>query len=75
MLHSVCSHRRHLRLDNLRTLILADNSLLRIQLATDDDGGDVMNTEGDEPEHVSTYTNNKTGVRNLHTNFCLVLII
>ncbi|XP_031347203.1 leucine-rich repeat serine/threonine-protein kinase 1-like isoform X2 [Photinus pyralis] len=38
VLQSVCSHRRHLRLDNLRTLILADNHLTRIQLATDDDG-------------------------------------
>lgn len=38
IMHCVCSHRRHLRLDNLRTLILGDNSLSRIQLATDDDG-------------------------------------
>ncbi|KAJ8942684.1 hypothetical protein NQ314_010008 [Rhamnusium bicolor] len=49
VLHSVCSHRRHLRLDNLRTLILADNQLTRIQLATDDDG-DVSSTEDDELE-------------------------
>ncbi|KAF6207493.1 hypothetical protein GE061_015939 [Apolygus lucorum] len=38
ILNSVCTHRRHLRLDNLRTLILADNCLTRIQLTTDDDG-------------------------------------
>ncbi|KAG5883328.1 hypothetical protein JTB14_032528 [Gonioctena quinquepunctata] len=47
VLHSVCSHRRHLRLDNLRTLILADNQLTRIQLATDDDG-DISSTDDEE---------------------------
>ncbi|CAH1175605.1 unnamed protein product [Phaedon cochleariae] len=47
VLHSVCSHRRHLRLDNLRTLILADNKLTRIQLATDDDG-DISSTDDEE---------------------------
>ncbi|XP_055684527.1 leucine-rich repeat serine/threonine-protein kinase 1 isoform X1 [Lutzomyia longipalpis] len=36
VLKSVCSHRRHLRLEGLRTLILADNLLTRIQLSTDD---------------------------------------
>lgn len=52
VLHCVCSHRRHLRLDNLRTLILADNQLTRIQLATDDDG-DVSSTEDEEIERVN----------------------
>ncbi|XP_037942769.1 leucine-rich repeat serine/threonine-protein kinase 1 isoform X2 [Teleopsis dalmanni] len=36
VLRSVCRHRRHLRLESLRTLILADNLLTRIQLSTDD---------------------------------------
>ncbi|XP_052864950.1 leucine-rich repeat serine/threonine-protein kinase 1 [Anopheles cruzii] len=36
VLKSVCGHRRHLRLESLRTLVLADNSLTRIQLSTDD---------------------------------------
>ncbi|XP_063703322.1 leucine-rich repeat serine/threonine-protein kinase 1 isoform X2 [Culicoides brevitarsis] len=36
VLKSVCCHRRHLRLESLRTLILADNLLTRIQLSTDD---------------------------------------
>ncbi|XP_054091980.1 leucine-rich repeat serine/threonine-protein kinase 1 isoform X2 [Zeugodacus cucurbitae] len=36
VLKSVCQHRRHLRLESLRTLILADNLLTRIQLSTDD---------------------------------------
>ncbi|XP_053686186.1 leucine-rich repeat serine/threonine-protein kinase 1 isoform X3 [Sabethes cyaneus] len=36
VLKSVCVHRRHLRLESLRTLVLADNSLTRIQLSTDD---------------------------------------
>ncbi|XP_049820088.1 leucine-rich repeat serine/threonine-protein kinase 1 isoform X2 [Aethina tumida] len=49
VLHSVCSHRRHLKLDNLRTLILADNQLHRIQLATDDDG-DLSSTEDEDME-------------------------
>ncbi|KAK3921714.1 Leucine-rich repeat serine/threonine-protein kinase 1 [Frankliniella fusca] len=38
ILDCVCVHRRHLRLDNMRTLILADNRVTRIQLTTDDDG-------------------------------------
>ncbi|XP_071051470.1 leucine-rich repeat serine/threonine-protein kinase 1 isoform X2 [Onthophagus taurus] len=49
VLHTVCSHRRHLRLDNLRTLIIADNKLTRIQLSTDDDG-DFTSLEDDDPE-------------------------
>ncbi|XP_019848391.2 leucine-rich repeat serine/threonine-protein kinase 1 isoform X2 [Bactrocera dorsalis] len=36
VLKSVCQHRRHLKLESLRTLILADNLLTRIQLSTDD---------------------------------------
>jgi hypothetical protein len=43
----VCSHRRHLRLDNLRTLVLADNNLARIQLSTDDDGASSVSEEED----------------------------
>lgn len=38
VLQSVCTHRRHLRLENLRTLILANNQLNRIQLTSIDDG-------------------------------------
>ncbi|EFN82819.1 Leucine-rich repeat serine/threonine-protein kinase 2 [Harpegnathos saltator] len=38
VLQSVCTHRRHLRLENLRTLILANNLLNRIQLTSVDDG-------------------------------------
>lgn len=53
VLHSVCSHRRHLRLDNLRTLILADNKLIRIQLSTDD--GDVSANEDEENDRVKIY--------------------
>ncbi|KAI4458153.1 ankyrin repeat and protein kinase domain-containing protein [Holotrichia oblita] len=49
VLHTVCSHRRHLRLDNLRTLILADNQLNRIQLSTDDDG-DLSSTEDEDSD-------------------------
>lgn len=37
VLHSLCPHRRHLKLDSLRTLIVADNCLERIQLSTDED--------------------------------------
>ncbi|KYM96488.1 Leucine-rich repeat serine/threonine-protein kinase 1 [Cyphomyrmex costatus] len=37
VLQSVCVHRRHLRLENLRTLILANNLLNRIQLTSCDD--------------------------------------
>ncbi|XP_067008597.2 leucine-rich repeat serine/threonine-protein kinase 1 [Anabrus simplex] len=45
ILNVVCIHRRHLRLDNLRTLILADNNLSRIQLSTDDDGASSVSEE------------------------------
>ncbi|KAJ4452048.1 hypothetical protein ANN_03564 [Periplaneta americana] len=45
ILNVVCSHRRHLRLDNLRTLVLADNNLARIQLSTDDDGASSISEE------------------------------
>ncbi|XP_012258936.2 leucine-rich repeat serine/threonine-protein kinase 1 [Athalia rosae] len=38
VLMSVCTHRRHLRLENLRTLVLANNLLTRIQLTSIDDG-------------------------------------
>lgn len=33
----MCQHRRHTRLDNLRTLILADNELDRLVLILDED--------------------------------------
>lgn len=46
VLKSVCCHRRHLRLDSLRTLILADNLLTRIQLSTDD-----VSTLGESDEY------------------------
>lgn len=49
ILNRVCSHRRHLRLENLRTLMLADNCMNRIQLSTDDDGfSSVSNDSADE---------------------------
>ncbi|CAK1555976.1 unnamed protein product [Leptosia nina] len=38
LLSAACAARRHLRLEALRTLILANNMLPRIQLTTDDDG-------------------------------------
>ncbi|XP_072941247.1 leucine-rich repeat serine/threonine-protein kinase 1 [Epargyreus clarus] len=38
LLSAACPARRHLTLDGLRTLILANNLLTRIQLTTDDDG-------------------------------------
>ncbi|XP_046975207.1 leucine-rich repeat serine/threonine-protein kinase 1 [Vanessa cardui] len=38
LLSAACAARRHLRLEGLRTLILANNMLTRIQLTTDDDG-------------------------------------
>ncbi|XP_037875630.1 leucine-rich repeat serine/threonine-protein kinase 1 isoform X2 [Bombyx mori] len=38
LLNAACLARRHLRLEGLRTLILANNQLNRIQLTTDGDG-------------------------------------
>jgi hypothetical protein len=60
---SVCPHRRHLRLDNLRTLLLADNAISRIQLSTDDDG---IST-GDSEEHDSEWVKNY----NMHFNYTI----
>ncbi|KAJ8705805.1 hypothetical protein PYW08_012851 [Mythimna loreyi] len=53
LLSAACAARRHLRLEGLRTLILANNLLTRIQLTTDDDGlssasQDENNEEDDE---------------------------
>lgn len=56
VLHSVCTHRRHLKLDNLRTLILANNQLVRIQLTTDDDGDNVCVTDDEDSERVRMIT-------------------
>jgi hypothetical protein len=56
ILNIVCSHRRHLRLDNLRTLVLADNNLARIQLSTDDDGASSVSEE-EESDWVSYILN------------------
>lgn len=33
---NLCCHKKHLRLESLKTLILADNALTKIQLSTDD---------------------------------------
>lgn len=52
ILNSLCGHRRHLRLDNLRTLVLADNQICRIQLSTDDDGHTSQDSEEHDPEWV-----------------------
>ncbi|XP_041989151.1 leucine-rich repeat serine/threonine-protein kinase 1 isoform X2 [Aricia agestis] len=38
LLSAACPARRHLRLEGVRTLILSNNLLTRIQLTTDDDG-------------------------------------
>ncbi|XP_066246944.1 leucine-rich repeat serine/threonine-protein kinase 1 isoform X1 [Euwallacea similis] len=64
VLHSVCVHRRHLRLDNLRTLVLADNQFGRIQLCTDDNG-EVSGTEDDEPERTPQTTKSRLMFPNL----------
>ena len=48
-----CIHRRHLRLESLRTLILADNKLTRLSLYLDDTDFSMV-TEVDENE-VSDY--------------------
>ncbi|CAG9574165.1 unnamed protein product [Danaus chrysippus] len=49
LMSAACAARRHLRLEGLRTLILANNMLTRIQLTTDDDGlAAATDTAGDE---------------------------
>ncbi|XP_043263337.1 leucine-rich repeat serine/threonine-protein kinase 1 [Colletes gigas] len=60
VLMSVCTHRRHLRLENLRTLILANNLLNRIQLTSIDDG-EMPNLEEESVDKDTkiTYTGSK----------------
>lgn len=46
LMNSLCPHRRHLKLDNLRTLILTNNNLDKMQLTlecTEEDGQWVSN--------------------------------
>uniref|UniRef100_A0A1B6DQ53 non-specific serine/threonine protein kinase n=1 Tax=Clastoptera arizonana TaxID=38151 RepID=A0A1B6DQ53_9HEMI len=50
ILNNLCSHRRHLRLDNLRTLVLADNKITRLQLTTDDDGLTIQESDEQDPD-------------------------
>ncbi|XP_050423466.1 leucine-rich repeat serine/threonine-protein kinase 1 [Adelges cooleyi] len=58
ILNRVCSHRRHLRLENLRTLILADNCVKRIQLSTDDDG--YISVSNDSADELDDWDTNAT---------------
>ncbi|KAL9897903.1 leucine-rich repeat kinase isoform 1-T1 [Glossina fuscipes fuscipes] len=71
VLKSVCRHRRHLRLESLRTLILADNLLTRIQLSTDD----VFNEADDSDWSIVGVTKSKLIFPNLSmldiSNNCL----
>lgn len=65
ILDCVCAHRRHLRLDNMRTLILADNRMTRIQLSTDDDGGVPDDEEAADSELLGTPTAARHQVKSL----------
>ncbi|KAF4523571.1 hypothetical protein B566_EDAN014882, partial [Ephemera danica] len=65
ILSSVCVHRRHLRLDNLRTLVLADNRLARIQLATDDDGASSVSEDDDQDDQLRDIPHNIHELTNL----------
>ena len=63
-----CSHRRHYRLENLRTLVLADNNLTRLCFhMTDDSNFTVISGETDENE-VSSSTIPLT--YSCRTNWC-----
>ncbi|XP_039275893.1 leucine-rich repeat serine/threonine-protein kinase 1-like [Nilaparvata lugens] len=53
ILNSLCVHRRHFRLENLRTLVLADNKITRIQLSTDDDGYSSQESEDTDNEWIA----------------------
>lgn len=59
---SICAHRRHHRLDNLRTLILADNSFDRLILSIDDDlvGLTSDDDESQESSEISTSSSKDT---------------
>ncbi|KZC04554.1 Leucine-rich repeat serine/threonine-protein kinase 1 [Dufourea novaeangliae] len=60
VLMSVCTHRRHLRLENLRTLILANNLLNRIQLTSVDDGEmPSLEEENTDTDMKVTYSSSK----------------
>lgn len=63
VLKSVCSHRRHLRMDSLRTLVLSDNLLTKIQLTTDD--SDIAVAESDRDTDWNIVTKSKLIFPNL----------
>ncbi|KAJ9598231.1 hypothetical protein L9F63_011052, partial [Diploptera punctata] len=72
ILNVVCSHRRHLRLDNLRTLILADNNLARIQLSTDDDGASSVSEEEESEWDVLSSPSGQTKSRLMFPNLSML---
>lgn len=59
ILLSVCSHRRHLRLENLRTVILANNSLSRIQMSLVDEDEIPVATEAENDRELNNKSNNQ----------------
>ncbi|XP_023236619.1 leucine-rich repeat serine/threonine-protein kinase 1-like [Centruroides sculpturatus] len=54
LLSTPCAHRRHIKLDNLRTFILADNQLDRLVLIIEEDIGDEDESKIQEADTVST---------------------
>ncbi|XP_021920937.1 leucine-rich repeat serine/threonine-protein kinase 1 isoform X3 [Zootermopsis nevadensis] len=72
ILNIVCSHRRHLRLDNLRTLVLADNNLSRIQLSTDDDGASSVSEEEESEWDVLSSPTGQSKTRFMFPNLSML---
>ncbi|KAK7861679.1 hypothetical protein R5R35_005355 [Gryllus longicercus] len=72
ILASLCVHRRHLRLDSLRTLVLADNKLSRLQLSTDDDGASSVSEDDDNEWDVLNPAANQSKTRLMFPNLSML---
>lgn len=60
---SPCAHRRHIKLDNLRTFILADNQLDRLVLTIEEDIGDEDENKFQEVDTISTASRESCSTR------------
>lgn len=59
---SLCPHRRHNRLDNLRTLILADNNIERLVITIDDDIYGIISDDDESQESTEISPNSNKAV-------------
>ncbi|XP_067128785.1 leucine-rich repeat serine/threonine-protein kinase 1 [Centruroides vittatus] len=63
LLSTPCAHRRHIKLDNLRTFILADNQLDRLVLTIEEDIGEEDESKIQEADTISTTSRESCSTR------------